>query len=132
MDPLRPTPELSALIQRRIDEIEAESFGAWPVRVCKENLNALPLHGNLIYIWALQPDGTVVWMDHESASHESDVETDPLTIFSVMEQGARNYPELRAIVPPRPDGATECDRCGGTGSMVDNGVTVAYCYGCGG
>src|SRR5205085_9716760 len=94
---MAPSPKLSALIQRRIDEIEAESFGAWPVRVCKENLNALPLHGNLIYIWALQPDRTVVWMDHESASHESDVETDPLTIFSVMNRERVTTPSFAPL-----------------------------------
>ena len=42
-------PELAAQIQRRIDELYApDSLGYWPTRVCKHELNALPLHGNWI------------------------------------------------------------------------------------
>jgi hypothetical protein len=109
------SPESGRLVQQRIDALDTADSRAWPARVCKE-MNALPLHGNQVYLWALRPDGVVLCLDHESASHRVDAESDPLTRFAVLVRGAARYPELRQIVPPPPSGAVRCEACGGTGS----------------
>ena len=124
-------PDLAVRIQRRIDDLQPpDSLGHWPTRVCKQELNALPLHGNWVYLWALQPDGTVLCMDHEALTHPTEPETDPLVIYAVLVQGSRSYPELQELVPARPEGARPCSACEATG-MVKSGLE-AYdsCLGC--
>lgn len=121
--------ELSRLIQRRIDALAVEDRRTWPVRVCREELNALPLLGNQIYLWALRADGAVLCLDHEASSLAADEETDPLTRFAVLHHGAAKYPELRALVPPPPAGARPCDACAGSG-MAAAGERAGDCPGC--
>lgn len=94
-----PSAELSAFIQRKIDEIKAESLGEWIWRVCKEELNVLPIQSNLIYVWAIQPDGTVICLDHEAFGHPSETETDENVIYAAILNGADTYPELRELLP---------------------------------
>ncbi|HSU13395.1 hypothetical protein [Longimicrobium sp.] len=126
------SPEFGRRIQQRIDALDTADPRAWPVRVCKEEMNALPLHGNQIYLWALRPDGVVLCLDHESASHHVEEERDPLTLFAVLVQGAKKYPELRQIVPPPPPGTQQCEACGGTGSGENWKPPAWDCLRCGG
>jgi hypothetical protein len=91
--------------------------------VCKEELNALPIHGNVIYLWAIRPDGTVLCMDHESLNHPTEPETDPLTLYAVLFHGARIYAELQSLVPSPPVGAQPCDLCQGK-------ITNDHCFKC--
>lgn len=127
-EPVAPTPELAARIQGWIDELQPEPGSGWPVRVCREELNALPLHASLIYMWALRPDGTLLCMDHEAFAHPTEPETDRLAAFAAMVQGARTHPELRELIPPAPAGVQPCDSCDGNGWRADGG----FCSICGG
>jgi hypothetical protein len=131
----RPTPELAARIQHLIDELKPSTFGDWPLRVCRDDLHALPLHGNRIFLWALRPDGEVLCMDHEAWGHPTEPETDPLILYAVLLHAARRHPELQELVPPRPATAKQCDRCGGVGSheRQDGGTgSSESCMGCSG
>ncbi len=129
MKPLIPSPDLATHIQRRIDDLHPKSLGEWPMRVCKEDLNALPLQGNIIYLWAIRPDGSVLCMDHESLNHPTELETDPLVIYAVLVEGARTYPELQALVPPRPVGAQPCDLCQTDTPLRAEGA-ITHCFKC--
>ena len=128
----------SAAIQRRIDALHPTSpggwgLGEWPVRVCKERLNALPLHDNVVHLWAIRPDGTVLCMDHVDP-RPAEPETDPLTLHAVLVHGARRFPELRALVPARPQGARPCTTCSGNGArtaLTGETVPCAVCWGLG-
>ena len=126
MAPPAPSPGLSARIREWIDALHPDPGTGWPVRVCKEELNALPLHSTLIYLWALRPDGTLLCMDHEAFAHPTEPETDPLAAFAAMVQGARTHPELWELIPPPPPGAQPCDSCGGNGWRADGD----FCLSC--
>ena len=126
------SPEYARRIQQRIDALDTADPRAWPGRVCKEELNALPLHGNQIYLWALRPDGVVLCLDHEAFSRPSEPETDPLTLFAVLVQGATKYPELRWLVPAPPEGTRRCEECGGTGSGEGRQPPTWGCLRCNG
>jgi hypothetical protein len=126
MNPL--SPELAQRIQRHLTDLPNQ-FGAWPVRLSKKKLNALPLHGDQIYLWALRPDGVVLCLDHESASLTVREESDPLTLYAVLVQGAQKYPELQELVPPRPLGVRQCEPCSGTGVIV-GAETTTGCMRC--
>jgi len=113
--------ELTRQIQQRIDALDTAVPGAWPLRRCKEELNALPLHGNQAYLWALHPNGDVLRVDHEAAGLSSEPERGALTRYAVLWHGARKYPELEALLPAPPAGARECELCGGTGQSSTSG-----------
>ncbi len=98
-------------IQARINALNPTALGQWPIRVFKEDLNALPLHGNAIFVWALRTDGEIVRMDHEAFGHPSAREDDPLTRFAVVAQGALRYPELADVIPQPPVSARPCAAC---------------------
>ena len=123
--------EQSQWIQSSIDAMRVDDPGHWPSRVCKERLNALPLAGNSIYLWALRPDGSLVCFDHEAFGWHSEVEADPVVIYAVMLQGAQKYPELCSLIPEIPSDARRCDSCDGTGIVERDGRTVS-CLGCNG
>lgn len=128
MTTIIPSPELAALIQHRINELPTESFGT--SRACKEELNALPICGNQIYLWAIRPDGTVLCMDHEAFSHPAEPENDLVVVYAVLLHGASRYPELEELVPDRPAGAQQCGACAGSG-MTDDRETCQSCSGIG-
>jgi hypothetical protein len=112
--PPAPSPELADRIQQLINELPTESDSNWLQRACKR-LNALPLHGNLNFLWALLPNGNVVSIDHEAFSLPTEPETDPMTVYAVLANGARRHPELTEIIPPRPRGVRQCELCNGSG-----------------
>jgi hypothetical protein len=135
-----PSAELAGLIQRHIDALgpgpgEEWHPGAWPTRVCKEELGALPLWADLIFTWALRPDGTVLRMDRDSLFHPTEPETDPFARFAVLEQASRMHPELAVLVPDPPAGTRRCTTCGGDGSVeepVRGERRTIFCRSCGG
>jgi hypothetical protein len=135
-----PSPELAALIQRHIDALgpppgEEWHVGAWPTRVCKDELGALPLWSDLMFTWALRPDGTVLRMDRDALFHPTEPETDPLTLYAVLEQASRTIPELKPLVPEPPPGTRQCTTCGGNGLLerqVAGATATILCPGCDG
>ena len=125
--------ELSSRIQDLIDELDPpDELGYWPTRVCKYELNALPLHGNVIFIWALRPDGTLLRMDHESLNHPTEPESDQFLVFAVLANASKTIPELSDVVPVQPEGARPCARCDATGMVARGPDAYECCLGCNG
>jgi hypothetical protein len=110
-------PWLSEQIQRRIDRLKTFGTANWVLRVCKEELNALPLQANANQLdqWALRADGTVLCLDCDSVSHTFETVCNPVVRYAVLAEAARRYPELRELEPPRPAGVERCERCDGSG-----------------
>ena len=134
-EPLAPSPELSAWIQRQVHDLADDAHHNWLMRVCMER-NAYPLHGNQVYLWAIRPDGVVLWIDHEAFALPTEPEADLSALYAALVQGARRHPELRELIPPRPADARPCEVCGGTGGPVTlatpTPVVEDICYGCDG
>lgn len=124
---IRLTPKLSEAVQRRIDEIDTSGVGTWVLRHCRDELNALPLAGNQVYLWALRPDGTVLCLDHESFSLSAEEERDATTLYAMAVHAARRYPELGEMVPERPDGIEPCGSCDGRGFDAETGDGCSAC-----
>jgi hypothetical protein len=120
-------PHLSERIQRRIRALETDGPANWLARACKEQLNALPLRGSQLTHWVLRADGTVLKLDADSVLLAAEEELDPLARYAVLAEAARLDPALRELVPPRPPGVVECDRCEGTGWVAEES-----CGACGG
>ena len=117
--------ELATMIQNRIAELNPKGLGDGLIETCKERLNALPLHGNQVYLWVIRPDGILLCLDHGAFNYPSEPDN-PLTIYAVLLHGAAIYPELRILIPPCPPLARLCNECRGTGMQN----TVTFCLGC--
>ncbi len=94
--PRAPSPELAALIRRRVEELPTEGMIN---RLCKEN-DAIPLDCTEIYLWVLRTDGQVLCIDHESFAQRAEPEGDAEVAYGRLEVGARKYPELLELLPP--------------------------------
>jgi len=92
-----PSDTLSTRIRALINDLAPPAQGLSLNRLCRE-WNALPLHADSIYVWALQPDGTVLRIDHESFRQDGEPETDPLLVRTALVHGSEKYPELAELL----------------------------------
>jgi hypothetical protein len=109
-----PSPDLAAHIRQWVDELPVEGGQHWSGRLCKQN-DSIPLHSTQIYLWTLRADGQVLCIDHESFSRRAEPETNPVTAYAALAQGARTYPELSELLTHNPAGLRQCEVCGGAG-----------------
>jgi hypothetical protein len=115
------------------DRIEELLAGDWAptLKPAVRRWNFLPLYCGWLSILGIRPDLSFVrW----------DIEDDPDVIKRLPEaflqrlalcQGAKKYPELRALIPARPPDAVTCEDCKGLGDMPGLPTFVCSCGGCG-
>jgi hypothetical protein len=113
-EPRTPSPELAARIRRWVDELPVEGGQHWVGRLCKVH-DSIPLHCTQIYLWTLRTDGQVLCIDHESFARRAEPETNPVTAYAALAQGARAYPDLSELLTHNPAGVRQCEVCGGAG-----------------
>lgn len=127
--PAKPPSELQDWIAERVRALEANRLGQWPIRVARDEHQALPLHGNSAFLWCLSPAGAILRIDHDDLRHSADEETDSLVRFAVAMQGAAEYPELWPLVPPAPKNTRPCLECSAHGYA--EGTSCLSCGGLG-
>lgn len=97
----------------------------------------LPLYLGWFTALGIRADGSFVRWDHED---DPDVWRDPPVIAPLPEeflqrlalwQGAKRYPELRALQPARPPHAVTCALCKGEGAGEIHPTFICHCGGCG-
>ncbi|MBV9924258.1 MAG: hypothetical protein JOZ96_04390 [Acidobacteria bacterium] len=103
LNPFPVSPELAALIKRRIEELNTEGVGNWVLRLCKEH-DALPLNATEWCVWALRTDGQVLVIDLDSVAHLIEPEENSWTAYGALQQGAQQYPELAELLAQKPAG----------------------------
>ena len=117
MTRLAVTPELSAYIRERIDRFGSEAPPAearFQGPYIKAH-DALPLYSSWLATSGLRPDGELVWWAIEPGPVED--ADHPTWVNVSLVQGARRYPPLKVLIPPRPTDAYDCDGCGGAGTI---------------
>jgi hypothetical protein len=61
-----------------------------------------------------------------------ETETDVFYIYAVVDQGSRKYPELKELLPSKPEHLDQCSECLGSGFReVGSKLQVCTCYGLG-
>lgn len=124
-----PSPELSAKIRQWAAEWENDHrLGSWPHRLGRER-GVYLLHGNSAYLWYLTPEGQVLTLDTDRFGHRLEVEELPQAALNAVAQASHNHPELRELLPLRPEGARDCPDCRGTGQETSWGS--CSCHGLG-
>jgi hypothetical protein len=78
---------------------------------------------------ALRSDGRVVWwMAGETEYH---LESQPGWFTGALAMGTRWFPELKEALPPKPEGARDCESCKGRGLVArGNPPDGDICFSC--
>jgi hypothetical protein len=113
------TPQHSAFIAERIAHLaeEAPTSQRWLVMFMEVH-KVLPLCSGWTWTLGIKPDGTLVRIPTEGEWSETSQEFPDRTAANVaLMEGAARYPELRDLIPSRPDDAEPCPTCRGTGEL---------------
>ena len=125
--------DIERQIQKRIEELIISSDpDPADLRRIAWQLNALPILPDMSGCLALRPDGSFIYLDEET---EKVTEVfDPKFILVALVNGSEKYPELKALLPVRPDTAIDCDNCQGTGRFIFESQLYkqAFCGTCSG
>jgi hypothetical protein len=124
---------LESQIQQRIDELLAGSDpDPADLREVAGLLKALPIYQDMSGCIALRPDGSMVFLDDQSRKVSEDIE--PQWRLIALVNGSVKYPELKTLLPARPENAWNCQQCEGTGRFIfENQVyESAFCGTCSG
>lgn len=128
------SPELAAQIELRLRECLADSTpDELNLREVVAKFGALPLALDWGGAFAIRPDGEII-MYLWDPPHDLRIEHDTRLRNIALFQGSLRYPELKVLVPARPDNAPECHSCKGTGippEVKKYGLQNLVCY-CGG
>ncbi|MGE0128833.1 MAG: hypothetical protein AB7U82_12200 [Blastocatellales bacterium] len=124
----------SKLIARLLKEFLAESAPSQlDLRRIAAEANALPLFTEMGGVYAINTHGDIISFSWDSLELPKE-ETDPRIRNIVLFQGSKKYPEIRCLIPEKPDDARICPHCQGTGIepfSAKHNVDGVVCY-CGG
>ena len=115
------TADLSDYIRERIERF-ADEASPGEVRFHARHIEthgALPLYSAWTATAGIRPDGELVSWITEDWPGAADEFADPTWVNLALVQGARRYPALKDLIPPRPREAEVCDGCGGAGAIPD-------------
>jgi hypothetical protein len=90
---------------------------------------ALPLYSDVGGCIALRPDGRVVQVIWEKPEQSFFDAPAPFRTAALV-RGSQVFPELRELLPARPEGAADCANCEGRGEIF-KGVICGACFGLG-
>lgn len=123
---------MSEAIEKRITELLAADDPEldW-VRPAVRAHGFLPLYLGWIAGLGVRPDGSFIRWEHEDDPANVKPLSDAYWQRMAVCQGAKKYPELRALLPERPGSALTCDACGGSGQMSAAPHVVCKCGGVG-
>src|SRR5580765_8576355 len=112
MDRVAVTPEEAAFIRERVRRFDQEASAGVRLAESVRRHQALPLFVGWTETLAIREDGVLVrWVTEEwPGAQEFD---DRTWVNLALVQGAVRYPELKGLVPRRPEGAETCPSCSG-------------------
>lgn len=127
-------PEMSAWIAARIDRYAAEAtepYQQWEAPVVAR-FAALPLIRHWFETLGLRADGELVRWHTDGPDPYDGIRPvdDRVAWLPALVEGARWYPELRSLLPPREPGSVDC-RCAGIPLFSSGKVICPECGGLG-
>jgi hypothetical protein len=107
------------------------------LRKLASELSVLPMMLDMGGCYAIRPDGEIISFSWDEP-FKLDIEKDARIQRLVLASGVKKYPELKNLLPTRPDEAIECSSCNGTGvdrfvaeHGLDPETIVCFCGGLG-
>jgi hypothetical protein len=117
----------------RLIELRLEEFLAGPPDTRQDiarRYGALPVYSDMGGDICLTPSGDVVFVDDDGVVTAPPSGT-PDWVLVARIAAAEKYAELAALVPTRPDSATNCPVCGGVGRQLELKFRCGACLGLG-
>ena len=107
-----------------------ESLHIFPLRMEDVDFTAIDLYGGPGGGHSLRSDGFVLqWVCDTELEYE--VELNPGWCIGALVIGSERIPELKEILPRRPEGARNCDDCSGQGfTDLPNAPRFLLCQSC--
>jgi hypothetical protein len=93
--------------------------------------NFLPLYRGWFSVLGIRPDGSFVRWDNEDDPDVIKPLIEPYLQRLALCQGAKLYPELRALMPERPPEAITCETCIRWNELPEPPKVICSCGGCG-
>jgi hypothetical protein len=124
---------LKEQIQQRIDELIASTDpDPADLRRVAKLLKALPIYADMGGWIALNPDGSFVFLDGNT--EKTDEEIDQKFNLVALVKGREKYPELKILLPARPENANDCEACRATGKAIfeEQVLNNVFCGNCSG
>jgi hypothetical protein len=109
--------------------LKSDSKLAW-LKPTVEEHRFLPLYVGWDAALGIVADGTFVRWNHDSVPHFELLTTPFLQRLAIC-QGAKLYPELRVLLPDKPDNGHTCPTCHGTGTISADAQAICECGGAG-
>jgi hypothetical protein len=124
----RWTPEIAALVRDHLVNILSGvvSCSDWK-REAARRTDGIPVYADLGGVITLSLLGDFVLYDPESET-VSPVQEE-LWRNVALASLARHYPDLRGLLPPRPDEAALCPTCSGSGWTMEGRLFCTVCRG---
>ncbi len=126
--------QLQDWLSRRIEAYCRDDAEPQYLKAYASRHSVLPLFVDWTGFWGISANGSVLLIDTEEDTPPV-LEADARILRIALFQGARKFPELRPLVPRRPDAAGDCPNCHGQGVIdipgVERGVIVCSCGGLG-
>jgi hypothetical protein len=95
-------------------------------------LGVLPVYQDVGGLLGLTPDGEILMVNDEANPPSVKAETDLLWLAIAVVNSARKCEELAYLLPTRPAGRKNCDRCQGGGHVRIPNVNADFGCICGG
>jgi hypothetical protein len=124
--------ELRGAIERRIRELLADEDPRfdWVKPIVRAHA-FLPIYLGWVSAIGVRADASFVQWDHEDDPEAVRPLVDPYWQRMALCAGAKNYPELAALIPARPFDARTCEACAGTGTIEGAPRLMCQCGGLG-
>ena len=124
---------LNEQIQNRIDELMASCDNdPADLRGVARRLQALPIFPDISGCLALRPDGSLVFCEWDTWKCSEEIELE--FRLAGLVRGSEKYPELKSLLPKRPEAANDCEGCKGSGRFMLEGQVLKnmFCGKCSG
>ena len=121
---------LAVRVFRRLETIlkDPDAFPEWKVEVVRRT-SGLPVYADPGGVIVLTLSGDFVGYGWDSAAVTPVVED--IWIAVALSALGRQYPELRELLPERPDEACPCPDCSGSGWLMNGSLFCGQCRGFG-
>jgi hypothetical protein len=124
------TPAILEAMMRRRASVAADWPGRADVAERAARHGFVPLYADLGGVVGVRPDGTFVGLGDDPDAAPAEMTSVRWRDLAVL-IGAKRYPELRALIPPRPPDAVTCANCAGSGVIAELPTVTCACGGLG-
>lgn len=129
-----PDLQVDALTIEKIwDRFAKESRPPFLVQMEDGEFTAIDLYGGPGGGHILRSDGVIAKWEFEAfeTPEEYKIEPDPDWCIGAIAIASERIPELRAVLPVRPEGTRDCDDCGGHGfTDLPGAPKFVLCHSC--